>query len=150
MPDVYLRQGAANPSDVKLYIDGVTQNGIVPFILSASTYIAASGENTTALLTAPAGKTTGDFVAGRIQDDENPADPVDITIDDYTELEWCVKATDAVTVSEVYEFRVTVNGVVLNTYTVTPLWTIGTPGGGFVPAWAMPGTVTIQPGVSHA
>ena len=37
--------------------------------LAASSNITASGENTTVQLTAPAGKTTADFVAGRIQDD---------------------------------------------------------------------------------
>lgn len=131
MPDIYLRTGAANPSDVKLYVDGVTQNGIVPFILSVSDYIATSGENTTAQLTGG----TGSFAPGRIQDDENPADPVDIGSGGNTELEWCVKATDAVATNDVYEFRVTVNGVVLNTYTVTPLWTIGTSGPAANPAY---------------
>lgn len=95
------------------------------FALKASANIAASGEATTAQLTAPSGKTTSDFVAGRIQDDENPADAVNITADDYTELEWCIEATTYAEDAETYEFRVTQNGVVLDTYTVTPEWTIG-------------------------
>lgn len=96
-------------------------------LLSASANITASGENTTAQLTAPSGKTTSDFVAGRIQDDENPADAVDITTDDYTEMEWSLKANGSVVSdTQVYQFRVTKNGTVLDTYTVTPEWTIGT------------------------
>ena len=93
-------------------------------LMSASTNITASGENTTAQLTAPSGKTTGDFVAGRIQDDENPADAVDITTDDYTELEWCLKATDTAQLGDVYQFRVTKNGTALDSYSGTPQWTI--------------------------
>lgn len=96
-------------------------------IMSASPNITASGEATTAQLTPPSGKTTGDFDAGRIQDDENPSDTVDITTDGYTELEWCMQATDFAEDGETYEFRVTRNGVALDTYTVTPEWTVGTP-----------------------
>lgn len=102
-----------------------------PILLNASSNITASGENTTAQLTAPSGKTTGDFVAGRIQDDENPADSVDIGADQYTEMEWSIIASSTAQVDDVYQFRVTNNGTALNTYTVTPEWTIaatGTPG----------------------
>lgn len=96
-------------------------------LLSASANIAASGANTTAQLTPPSGKSTSDFVTGRIQDDENPADAVDITSDDYTELEWSLKANGSVaTNGQIYQFRVTSNGTPLTTYTVTPQWTIGT------------------------
>lgn len=91
--------------------------------LSASSNITASGENTTAQLTAPAGGPT--FTAGRIQDDENPADTVDINDSQYTEMEWSVIADDTTADSEVYQFRVTANGQPLTTYTATPQWTIG-------------------------
>ena len=95
-------------------------------VFGASGNIAAGGENTTARLTAPAGKTSGsDFVAGRIQDDENPADVVDITTDDYSEFEWSLLAVNGVPVSTVFEFRLTASGTPLTTYTVTPQWTIG-------------------------
>lgn len=97
-------------------------------ILSPSTHIGASGENTTAQLTAPSGKTTSDFTAGRIQDDENPADPVDIGDGGYTELEWCFKVIDGITDGKAYEFRVTRAGVALNTYSVTPKLTVGQAG----------------------
>ena len=43
----------------------------------------------------------------------------------YTELEWALGANDtSAAVSDVYEFRVTVAGVALDTYTVTPQITI--------------------------
>ncbi|MBP9819701.1 hypothetical protein KBC79_03105 [Candidatus Woesebacteria bacterium] len=93
-------------------------------VLSASSNITASGENTTVQLTAPSGKSTSDFVAGRIQDDENPADAVNITTDDYTELEWSIAATTVATNGDVYTFRVTVAGTAFDTYTVTPQMTI--------------------------
>ncbi|QQR77515.1 MAG: hypothetical protein IPJ67_05325 [Candidatus Moraniibacteriota bacterium] len=96
-------------------------------LLSLSSNITASGENTTSQLTAPSGKSTSDFDAGRIQDDENPADTVDITTDDYTEMEWSLTATSSASASDIYQFRVTSNGTALTTYSVTPQWTIGTP-----------------------
>lgn len=97
--------------------------GPARFTLSASTHIGASGEATTAQLTAPAGKTTADFQAGRIQDDENPADSVDLAADKYTELEWSAVATEDSLLDD-YEFRVTAAGVVLDTYTETPVITV--------------------------
>lgn len=77
------------------------------FILSGSPNIAASGENTTAQLTSPDGKDTDDFQAGRIADDENPMDSIDLAIGKYTEIEWCIQATNYAEVDETYEFRVT-------------------------------------------
>ncbi len=94
-------------------------------VLALSDDIAASGENTTFQLTAPATKSTSDFDAGRIQDDENPADTIDITTDNYTEIEWSIKALSDITLAQ-YEFRVTVSGTVLDTYTITPKLTFGT------------------------
>lgn len=93
-------------------------------LMSASANITASGENTTAQLTAPSGKTTSDFTTGRMQDDENPADAIDIASGNYTELEWSLTATDATSPGDVYHFRVTKAGTALDTYTVTPTWTI--------------------------
>lgn len=94
-------------------------------VMSASSNITASGDNSTAQLTAPSGKSTSDFVTGRVVDDENPADAVDITTDDYTEYEWCIKALSPAVGSDVISFRVTKSGSVLDTYTVTPTLTIG-------------------------
>jgi len=94
----------------KLSTDGtyipVPTSGSTAIVLAASANITASGENTTARLTAPSGKTTSDFDAGRIQDDENPADSVTVSADDYTEMEWCLIANAAAVDSGVYQFRV--------------------------------------------
>ncbi|OQY16719.1 MAG: hypothetical protein B6I36_09860, partial [Desulfobacteraceae bacterium 4572_35.1] len=74
---------------------------------------------TTAQLTAPSGKTTGDFSAGRIEEVNNPTSAVDIDEDEYTEIEWCFKGT--ANVEEVqYDFRVLADGEELDTYSVTP------------------------------
>jgi hypothetical protein len=94
------------------------------FEVSLSSNIATGGADTTAQLTAPATKTTGDFDTGRIWDDENGADTIDITVDNYTELEWCLQAT-ALSEEVSYDFRVVKNdGTVLDTYTVTPQLTV--------------------------
>src|SRR5210317_825805 len=89
------------------------------WVLKASSNIVASGENTTAQLAAPSGKTTADFLAGRIQDDENPADSVNLGTDEYTEYEWCIEL-EAGSDRTAYSFRATVAGTVLDTYTLTP------------------------------
>ena len=100
-----------------------------PIILVDSGNIAAGGStSTTAQLTAPDGKSSGsDFQAGKISDDTNPMPAVDLGSGKYTELEWCLIATDAAQEDDIYEFRVTVNGTALDTYSVTPQWTIIVP-----------------------
>ena len=101
-------------------------NILLPHItLSASANITASGENTTAQLTAPAGKTTADFGGGRIQDDENPGDAVDLATGDYREDEWSIEFTATAEPGETYEFRVVLaDGTPLDTYAVTPQLTL--------------------------
>ncbi len=77
-----------------------------------SPYIVASGEVTTAQLTAPVGKAIGThFETGRIQDDENPTDSIDLTANKYTEIEWCIKATDYAEVDVTYQFRIAKWGI---------------------------------------
>ena len=56
----------------------VGSGGGSPVYIATSANIAASGEATTAQLSAPAGKTTADFSVGRMWDDENGTDLVDI------------------------------------------------------------------------
>jgi hypothetical protein len=113
-----------------------------PFQLSASGNITASGENTTAQLSAPA---SGSFAAGRLQDDENPADLVDLALNEYSEWEWSITSSANVTTDDVYQFRVTRNGTALETYTETPQWIVGSSGsfqytgsGGFTVAGTAP------------
>lgn len=88
------------------YIKVPTSGTSEAFTIVASSHITASGENTTARLTAPSGKSTSDFDAGRIQDDENPADSVTVSADDYTEMEWTLNANAAAVDGGVYQFRV--------------------------------------------
>jgi len=97
------------------------------FVLSPSADITASGENTTARLSVPGGKT---FTAGRIQDDENPADAVDIGASGYSEWVWSIEATSDAATSDVYQFRLTRGGTALTVYDLYPQWTIGTPAAG--------------------
>lgn len=92
--------------------------------ISASANITAGGEDTTARLTAPSGKTTSDFVTGRRWDNENGTDTIDITTDNYTEVEWCLTLKSGLTGGDYFDFRVYNADAALDTYTVTPRWTI--------------------------
>lgn len=95
--------------------------------LDASSNIAASGATaTTAQLTPPSGKTTANFTAGIISDDTNPVPAIDIASNGYTEIEWSAQLASGLTDGDVYQFRVTVGGSALTTYTVTPQITVGT------------------------
>ena len=91
-------------------------------VLSASSNITASGENTTAQLTPPG---ISSFGGGRIQDDENPTDTVNIGLAQYREDEWCIELTaDAVDGAD-YEFRVIdSDGTTLASYAQYPLLTV--------------------------
>jgi hypothetical protein len=103
----------------------------VPFGLAASAHITASGENTTAQLTAPSGKTTADFGGGRIDDDEVASDEVNLAADKYGEWEKCFKALPGAVDAAAYRFRaVHEDGTPLDTYTDDPRWTIAAAGGG--------------------
>lgn len=109
---------------------------LAAFVLSASSNISASGENTTAQLTAPASKTTSDFGGGRIQDDENPGDSVDIAEGQYREDEWSIEATVDAEDGETYQFRVILSdGSVLESYDAVAEWVIGEPAT-FIASWA--------------
>jgi len=107
---------------------------IRPAITSNEVYVdtsgnvASGGEATTARLTAPSGKTTGDFTTGRRWDDENGSDSIDIADGYYTELEWILTTQSPATTDDYFEFRVYNGDTALDTYTVTPKWTIGTAG----------------------
>jgi hypothetical protein len=99
----------------------VTVHRAKAFAMSLSANIAASGENTTAQLTAP---TSGSFGGGRIQDDENPADTVDIGDDEFFEDEWCIEALANSVYDETYLFRVLVGASPAETITVIPGLTV--------------------------
>lgn len=96
--------------------------------VDASANISSGGEATTARLTAPSGKSTSDFVTGRRWDNENGSDSIDITTDDYTEVEWCITLAGSLSNGDYFDFEVYAGSTVLDTYTVTPRWTIGSSG----------------------
>jgi hypothetical protein len=97
--------------------------------ITTSANIADTGEATTARLTAPASKTTGDFDTGRRWDAENGTDSTDITTDNYSEFEWLVALSATPVASDYYDFRVYAGSSALDTYTVTPRWSIPGSGG---------------------
>lgn len=96
--------------------------------ITTSANIAAGGENTTARLSAPSGKTTSDFATGRRWDDENGTDLIDIPTDDYSEFEWCVALKSGLANGDYFDMRVYAGDVALSPYTVTPRWTVATGG----------------------
>ena len=103
--------------------------GPAPFRVAPSANIAAGGEATTAYgLTAPAGKDGTDFFAGQRRDDVN-ALTFTPTADGWTKVTLKVAPNaEAVSNGQVYKFRlVRLDGTPLDTYSVTPQWTIGTP-----------------------
>lgn len=103
-------------------VEDPTYEGDFPiFAMTPSTNIT-DGEATTARLTAPAGKTTGDFDAGKIHDTSNPAGSVDIGEDGYTEMEYCIRPKIGAVVDATYEFRLV--NTDLDTYTEYPEMTI--------------------------
>ena len=116
--------------------------------VSTSSNIAAGGEATTARLTAPSGKTTGDFTTGRRWDDENGTDSIDIVADRYTELEWSLNTQSPVAEGDYFDFRVYAGASPLNTYTVTPRLTISSLPLLTSPTGAATGTTTATGSVS--
>lgn len=116
---------AANPRDGGAGASGlvkITYTPAAPIALAASANIASGGNvATSAQLTAPSGKTTASFDAGKISDDTNPPASVTVAADHYTELEYALKMIAAnVSNGNSYNLRVTKNGTALDTYSVTP------------------------------
>jgi hypothetical protein len=97
--DVGVRYGVAD-------LSACTETENNEIYVSTSSNVASGGEATTARLTAPSGKTTGDFSTGRRWDDENGSDSIDIGSDDYTELEWILTTQSPATTDDYFEFRV--------------------------------------------
>jgi hypothetical protein len=96
--------------------------------INLSSNITASGEATTARLTAPSGKSTSDFTTGRRWDDENGTDSVNIGNGKYTELEYSLTSQSPAVNTDYYEFRVYNFADVVDTYTNTPKYTVGSTG----------------------
>jgi hypothetical protein len=98
-----------------------------PFILALSANFA-DGDATTFQLTAPAGKATSDFDAGKMAESSNPLTGIAADSLDYTEIEYGIIATQYALDSTQYNFRVYRSGALSSTYPVTPTWTVGTAG----------------------
>jgi hypothetical protein len=98
-----------------------------PIELAASSNISAGGQPTTFQLTVPVGKTSSNFTTGRIWDDENGSDSIDILSAGYTEVEWSIKAlaSQGASNTQQYNLRVTDAGTQLNSYNTSAIWTIG-------------------------
>jgi len=104
--------GGEVPSDV------VTVHRPEAFEMALSSNFAPG--STTAQLTAPLGKTTGDMDGGRIEEANNPSGTTtNVTVDDYREDEWCFSQKPNIRQVS-YEFRATVDGSAYGTYTETP------------------------------
>lgn len=95
--------------------------------------ITAGGENTTARLTAPSGKTTSDFAAGRIADDENPLDAIDIPANDYTEVSHVLNTQSPAVNGDFWDLRYYAGSSPLDTYTVTGRITLAAAGATSLP-----------------
>jgi hypothetical protein len=109
----------------------------IPFEIALSANIAASGENTTSRLTGG-----GVFGGGRIQDDENPADSVDLGANESGEWAWNLIGTDCAVDGIGYDFRIVYDdGTELDTYSQIPTWTPTAAGG-------ISGTITLTFGDS--
>jgi hypothetical protein len=94
------------------------------FKLSLSSQFA-DGDATTVQLTAPATKSTSDFVAGKMSESSNPASTVPIDSNKYTEMEFCLQTADGAVAASQYEFRLTYKGAPLETISATPKFTVG-------------------------
>ena len=89
--------------------------------LQNSTYIPSGGNtDTTAQLTAPSGKSTSDFQAGKISDDTNPLPVIDLDTNRYTEVEFCFLVVSGNSPNDEIEFRITDNSVLLDGYLFIP------------------------------
>lgn len=119
--------GNAFAINVAPHITNNTGAAAAAFELALSSNFTDS-DATTAQLTAPSGKTSGaDFQAGEMCETSNPAPAINLGSGKYTEVEWCIQATTDAENAAQYEFRVTKDGVALDTISVTPKWTVGTP-----------------------
>lgn len=113
-----------------------------PILLSPSAFVsAAAADTTTPQLTPPSGKTTANHQAARVSDDTNPLPAIDPATGVYLEAEYSLAAQSGVaTGAQEYEFRVTKAGTALDSYTVTPSWTIASGSGGVVESEPFDGT----------
>lgn len=87
----------------------------VPFMISPSANIT-NGEATTQQLSTPAGKTSGDFDPGVVEDTSNGATSTDLGNNGFSEFEFCVKFQAPATIGQFYDFRLFAGSSPLDTY----------------------------------
>lgn len=93
--------------------------------VATSSNITAGGEATTNRMTGG----TGSFVTGRIWDNENGSDSIDITEDDFTEVAWCCALASSLSPGDYFDLRVYAGASPLDTYTATGRVTVAGGGG---------------------
>lgn len=120
----YTASAAASAGGVLVRLRAYTAPATNPVYVAPSSNITAGGEATTQQLTGG----TGTFTAGRRWDDENGTDAIDVASDGNTELEWAI-GLQSLTNGDFVDFRLTP----IDTYTVTPRWTVGSAGVGAFP-----------------
>jgi len=112
----------ANDATASLSLPAITASGTAtnadPIKLFDSTWIPSGGADTTRQLTIPPGLSGADFVAGRIEDTDNPADAITGGEGKFTEFEWAITPT-AAAVGKTWKFRITFGGTPVE-FTVTP------------------------------
>jgi hypothetical protein len=128
--DTYIYRISLKPSGGSFGSWAALSDATTQARLKSSSYIDSGGaQATTYQLTPPAGKVTSDFEAGCITDDTNPLASFNPSSEKYSEWEVCVEAVSGVVATgDEIEFRMTNNGVALDSYSYTPKWTIGTSG----------------------
>ncbi|MHC4497500.1 MAG: hypothetical protein ACYS21_00135, partial [Planctomycetota bacterium] len=124
--------GAASANNYQYLIEYATSTSgpwtAVPVTASASEHFEmtttsqyADGDATTAQLTG-----TGSWAAGKcVEDPNNKTANYSLTNGDYTEFEYCFEATTDAIDGEVYYFRLTNDGVVLDAYDKYPELVVG-------------------------
>lgn len=132
--------GATGASSGTMSVAGANGGAIValrpvivtnPIVITASANIAASAA--TATTTQESVPNAHSFTACRIADDTNPMPSLTPATDNYSECEWNLNALTPAVNGDVYQFRMTLNGVPFTTYTANPQWTIGTAGVAIIP-----------------
>ena len=126
--------GAFSPGNLYLWVTNDTGDRNATGFVVTVHRAKAFELNTSAQFTDGAATTqqltggTGSFQAGSINDASNPAASTDLTNNKNSEHEWSFRKTANAIADAEYDFRITNNGVLLDTYTDYPRW-INTAGG---------------------
>lgn len=117
-----------NPHSATIVIGGTVDSTSQHVYIALSPHVSSGGENTTAVLPAPQGKSTSQFVAGVISDDANVTGNISFTDDSYTEIEWSLALGAELEEDDVLQFRLVSGTDQLDEYLQTPQITIALSG----------------------